>query len=97
MNRGVAMIIARTKSHPEEFDCYNSTKKVGRWDWIIEPIYDRTIRWDVYSKKKDMPLPFLDHEDAHELYEAIASVQGEAFTKKVMAELLAADDSDQRK
>jgi hypothetical protein len=74
MNRGVQMLIARTKSNPEEFDC------------------DRTIRWDVSSKMKDLPLPFLEHEEVEDLYRAIAGVQGQAFTKRVMAELLAADE-----
>ena len=53
------MLIARTKSNPEEFDCFDTNKKKGRWDWVVEPVYDRTIRWDVSSKMKDSPLPFL--------------------------------------
>ena len=92
MNKGVQMLIARTKSHPEEFDCFDSAKKKGRWDWVIEPVYDRTIRWDVSCKIKDLPLPFLEHEEVHDLYMAISGAQGQAFTKKVMAELLAADE-----
>ena len=92
MNRGVQMLIARTKSNPEEFDCFDTHKKKGRWNWVIDAVYDRTIRWDVSSKMKDLPLPFLDHEEVEDLYRAIAGVQGQAFTKRVMAELLAADE-----
>jgi hypothetical protein len=29
MNRGVQMLIARTKSNPEEFDCFDTNKKEG--------------------------------------------------------------------
>jgi hypothetical protein len=47
MNRGVQMLIARTKSNPEEFDCFDTNKKKGRWNWVIDAVYDRTIRWDV--------------------------------------------------
>jgi hypothetical protein len=86
------MLIARTKSNPEEFDCFDTNKKKGRWNWVIDAVYDRTIRWDVSSKMKDLPLPFLDHEEVEDLYRAIAGVQGQAFTKRVMAELLAADE-----
>ena len=40
MNRGVQMLIARTKSNPEEFDCFDTNKKKGRWDWVVEPVYE---------------------------------------------------------
>jgi hypothetical protein len=30
------MLIARTKSNPEEFDCFDTNKKKGRWNWVID-------------------------------------------------------------
>lgn len=92
MNKGVEILLSRMESHPEEFDAHrrrhiSSTTVAdafGRWDWII----DAVIRRVENNHQDRVELAFLTNEEVDALYDKYVSIQGDAFTKRIMAELL---------
>jgi len=93
MNQGVEMLLARMESHPEEFDYFTDRKKIvmSRWDWVVQSVCRRVAHKHKASEQGPLDLPFLPNDEVDALYNKFMSVQGHAFTKKVMHELLVAD------
>jgi hypothetical protein len=88
-NQGVQIILNRMQSHPEEF----VETKNNRWAWVIEKVL---VRVEDKHETKDhhrLPLPFLSNDEVDALYDKYMSIQGEAFTHRVMRELLEDDPS----
>jgi hypothetical protein len=91
-NKGVEILLSRMESHPEEFT------EGTRWEWIISKVLDRVqgvSDLNTLQRGSTLPLPFLTDEEVKALYDKYMSLQGDVFSKRVMAELLR-DDSDQR-
>jgi hypothetical protein len=93
MNRGVRILLARMESHPEEFDYYTDRKKLvmSRWDWAIQAICRRVENQHKANSAYVLDVPFLTDEEVNSLHEKFMSIQGDAFTKKIMSELLEED------
>lgn len=90
MNQGVQILLARMESHPQEFDYFTDKKKMpmSRWDWIIQAVC-RKIEYERNPKMPYVPdLQFLTDAEVHAIYEKFMSIQGDAFTRRVMTELL---------
>lgn len=90
-NKGVEILLNRMKSHPEEF--MGST----RWDWVIFPLLDRVHGFVSTTHHIRTPLPFLSDEEINSLYDAYMALQGDAFSKRVMRELLVADGGEDKR
>lgn len=95
MNRGVRILLARMESHPEEFDYYTDRKKLvmSRWDWVIQAICRRVENNHKANAAYVLDLQFLTDEEVNSLHGKFMSIQGDAFTKKIMSELLEDDSS----
>lgn len=88
-NQGVQIVLSRMHSHPEEF----VETKNNRWTWVIEKVL---VRVEDKHETKDhhrLPLPFLSNDEVDALYDEYMLIQGEAFTHRVMRELLEDDPS----
>ena len=72
MNDGVALLLERMKTNPEEFVPNNGSSK---WGSLIAAYKD-----------------FLEPEDKQALHEGINKLLQQAFTEKVMQELIDPDD-----
>lgn len=81
MNKGIEMLLARMDSHPEEF-AFDAP--IGRWVWVQE----RLQRGE---------LTFLSEEDVEAFKRKLDSVQGEAFTRTIMRELLVPEEKNKPK
>lgn len=92
MNRGVEILLARMDSHPEEFEHMRNRDGFGRWDFVISLMLDRHHT----NHSQPAALPFLSNQEIDALYQKYMSVQGNAFTKRVMRELLDADKEQEQ-
>jgi hypothetical protein len=92
-NKGVQMLINRMDSHPDEFTRRKSLHP-GRWDWVLEQIIRRVEHNHKNTDNYRIELPFLTNEEVDALYDKFMSIQGDAFTHRVMRELLE-DESDE--
>jgi hypothetical protein len=90
-NKGVEILLNRMKSHPEEFidDL--------RWGWVIIPLLDRVNGVVSTTHHPRTPLAFLSDEEINSLYDAYMALQGGAFSKRVMRELLVADGGEDKR
>ena len=93
-NQGVQILLNRMDSHPDEFTGHQYGRGMGRWDWVIdgvvarvetkhEPIYEAGLHPSVR-----VPFPFLTNEEVDALYDKYMSIRGDAFTHRIMRELL---------
>lgn len=90
-NKGVEILLNRMKSHPEEFI------DGLRWDWVIIPLLDRVIGVVPTTHHTRTPLLFLSDEEINSLYDTYMALQGDAFSKRVMQELLVADGGEDKR
>lgn len=95
MNKGVEILLSRMESHPEEFDWHhrrvsavNVADVFGRWDWVIEAVVRRVENKHQDTDAYRIELRFLTNQEVDALYDKYMSVQGGAFTKRIMSELL---------
>lgn len=101
VNQGIEILLARMDSHPQEFEMDWQdgpyTAPGGRWDAIIHQIrsryhfIQRAGRADIYSSAGNgtlPPLPFLSDEEVIQVYQKWESLQGPAFTRHIMQNLL---------
>jgi hypothetical protein len=89
MNAGVEILLGRMESHPEEFQWDNGT---ARWSWVLRMMAgDKNA---VNSAPWGYDLSFLPPEELRALRSKLHSIQGEAFTRSVMRELLVDDEVD---
>jgi hypothetical protein len=93
MNKGVQMLINRMESHPEEFTRRKSLNP-GRWDWVLEQVVRRVEHHHKNTDNYRIELPFLTRDEVDALYDKWISIQGEAFTHRIMRELLDSDAED---
>lgn len=98
-NQGVQIILNRMQSHPEEFvdDRKFANIENNRWSWVVEKVITRVEHkhQTTSSHGYRIPLPFLTNDEVDALYDKYMSIQGEAFTHRVMRELLEDDPSPQ--
>ena len=80
MNAGVEILLGRMESHPEEFQWDNGT----RWVWLLRMLDG--------EDPEGRDLSFLPDEEIQALRSKFNSIQGEAFTRTVMRELLVDDE-----
>lgn len=93
INKGVQMLINRMDSHPEEFTRRKSLNP-GRWDWVLEQVIRRVEHNHKNSDTYRVELPFLSNSEVEALYDKWMSIQGDAFTHRIMRELLDSDAED---
>ena len=86
-NKGVQMLINRMDSHPDEFT-HRKSLHPGRWDWVLEQIIRRVEHKHANTDNYRIELPFLTNEEVDALYDKFMSIQGDAFTHRIMRELL---------
>lgn len=87
-NKGVLILLNRMDSHPEEFTERRNLGARSRWDWIIEQVSRRVLNGHKGDSKNRLDLPFLTDEEVDALHDKYQQLQGQAFTNKVMSELL---------
>ena len=88
MNAGVEILLGRMESHPEEFQWDNGT---ARWDWLMRMM---TGEKGYANEPWGYNLSFLPDEEIQALTTKFKSIQGEAFTRSVMRELLVDDEGE---
>ena len=88
-NQGVQILLNRMQSHPEEF----VETKNNRWAWVIEKVLVLVEDKNEANSHHSLPLPFLTNDEVEDVYDKYMSIQGEAFTHRVMRELLEDDPS----
>jgi hypothetical protein len=90
-NRGVELLIARMKAHPEEFSIYNNKHQDDasrRWSWIINEV--------LQNNPQTGSLRFLSKDDHLALKNSLLKAQGESFTRYIMSQLLCDNEKDSR-
>ena len=90
-NQGVQILLNRMESHPEEFSVQpNALARLheGRWDWLLAQVMRRVEHRHKNTDNYRVELPFLNDREVEALYDKFMSVQGEAFTRRIMSELL---------
>jgi hypothetical protein len=91
-NQGVQILLNRMQSNPEEF-LRGATLSPARWDWLLEQVVHRVEHHHKSDDNYRVKLPFLTNEEVDALYDKWMSIQGDAFTHRIMRELLE-DEAD---
>ena len=86
-NQGVQILLNRMQSNPEEF-LRGATLSPARWDWLLEQVVHRVEHCHKSDDNYRVQLPFLTNEEVDALYDKWMSIQGDAFTHRIMRELL---------
>jgi hypothetical protein len=97
MNKGIEILLSRMESHPDEF---GGSDYVDTWGWALYPICRRAERIqkggdlqpDITSPKPFAEYPFLTDEEVMQVYRKFQELQGDAFTRRVMQQLLDPQD-----
>lgn len=95
MHKSMQILMARMDSHPEEFD---TTFKqvmvghVGRWDFVTRPLLMRYQA--MVAGEFSFDVAFLTDDEVREVLCKLAAVQGDAFTQRIMNELLQDERTD---
>lgn len=92
-NKGVEIILNRMHSHPDEFISRSAGLAPGRWDWLIMQVTRRVENGHRKADANRVDLAFLTDDEVNAMYDKWMSIQGDAFTCKIMRELL--DQSDE--
>lgn len=92
-NQGVQILLNRMDSHPEEFTGHQYGLGMGRWDWVIDGVVARVENKhepinEIERHTIRVPFPFLTNEEVDALYDKFMSIRGDAFTHRIMRELL---------
>lgn len=87
-NKGVAILMNRMDSHPEEFTERKNLGSRTRWDWLIEQVSRRVFNGHKGDSNYRLDLPFLTDEEVDALHDKYQQLQGQAFTNRIMSELL---------
>jgi ribosomal protein L22 len=87
-NKGVEILLNRMDSHPEEFTERRNLGSRTRWDWLIEQVSRRVLNSHKSDSKYRLDLPFLSDEEVDALHDKYQQLQGQAFTNRIMSELL---------
>lgn len=87
-NKGVEILLNRMDSHPEEFTERRNLGSRTRWDWLIEQVSRRVLNGHKSDSKYRLDLPFLSDEEVDALHDKYQQLQGQAFTNRIMSELL---------
>lgn len=87
-NKGVLILLNRMDSHPEEFTERKNLGARTRWDWLIEQVTRRVFNGHKGDSNYRLDLPFLTDAEVDALYDKYQQTQGQAFTNRIMSELL---------
>lgn len=87
-NKGVLILLNRMDSHPEEFTERRNLGARSRWDWLIEQVSRRVLNGHKNNANYRLDLPFLSNEEVDALHDKYQQLQGQAFTNRIMSELL---------
>jgi hypothetical protein len=87
-NKGVEILLNRMDSHPEEFTERKNLGTRTRWDWLIEQVSRRVFNGHKANGNYHIELPFLTDKEVDAVYNKFMSLQGQAFTNRIMSELL---------
>lgn len=87
-NKGVLILLNRMDSHPEEFTERRNLGARTRWDWLIEQVTRRVFNGHKGDSNYRLDLPFLTDAEVDALYDKYQQTQGQAFTNRIMSELL---------
>jgi ssRNA-specific RNase YbeY (16S rRNA maturation enzyme) len=87
-NKGVEILLNRMDSHPEEFTERRNLGSRTRWDWLIEQVSRRVLNSHKSDSKYRLDLPFLSDKEVDALHDKYQQLQGQAFTNRIMSELL---------
>ena len=85
MNQGLEILIARTKTHPEEFIANDLTNNMPRWSLMVQSF----TRYATDEEKEAWQEAMKDVNDWHQ------NKRRDDFTKEVMKELLIRDGEDE--
>lgn len=93
MNQGVELLLQRMDSHPEEFNTHNPDAHAReKWRWVMGPV---KTRMDFMNRSPDddpvmhfESLGFLTDREILMLHDKYMSIQGDSFSRRVMATLL---------
>ena len=101
MNKGVEILLKRMESHPQEFEedwegSPYETRKTIRWYGILRAVEARAMQLRQHETDRPnsarvyelRPLPFLSDEEVLMIYDKWQGLQGPAFTRHVMRQLL---------
>jgi hypothetical protein len=96
-NKGVQILLNRMQSHPEEFTSPGRNMGTGRWEWVIDGVIARVegLLKNTTAMTYDaprVPFSFLTDEEVGALYDKYMSIRGDAFTHRIMRELLDEED-----
>jgi len=86
-NQGVQILLNRMQSNPEEF-LHSAALLSPRWHWLLEQVVNRVEHNHKSYDNYRVQLPFLTNEEVDALYDKWMSIQGDAFTHRIMRELL---------
>jgi hypothetical protein len=93
VNQGVELLLQRMDSHPEEFNTHNLDKHIReKWKWVTGALKSRVEHMN--RAPNDDPvltfesLGFLTDREILILYDKYMSIQGDSFSRRVMATLL---------
>ena len=92
-NQGVQIILNRMQSNPDEFTLHHGIHP-GRWGWLLEQVVRRVEHRHQNDDNYRIELPFLSNDEVDALYDKWMSIQGDAFTHRIMRELLEEDGTE---
>ena len=95
MHKSMEILMARMDSHPEEFDItfkQITVGHVGRWDFVIKALMMRYQA--MVAGEFSFDVAFLTDDEVREVLRKLATVQGDAFTQRIMNELLQDERTD---
>lgn len=92
MNKGVEILLARMRSHPEEFQIFDR-EVTGPVNWQT-----RTNKWDhiclLFLDEDNPKGAFLTDKEKQTLRDQYYLVQGESFTKHILKIITKAENKD---
>lgn len=81
---GVALLIQRMKSHPEEFDVEH-----GKWQHVLQSVHERVHR--IYKPSGVMPDAWMSDHEVRSIWSAYTALKQKRFHSWVMEKLLVND------
>jgi len=89
-NLGVEVIMKRMETHPEEFQWGVGGGLACKWHWFVDALL-RTVFYPSQSVPIDSQLFFIPKEDIDLLYAKLCTIQGEAFSRRVVSQIFSID------
>ena len=84
MNQGFEIIMKRMDSNPDEFQIRH-TGEICKWSWVIGDLSQRMRVLSGSTPKLTVsPLAFMDDAEVIMVYTKLMTIQGQAFTERVL-------------